>query len=196
MRNPDGKGLAFIQGEGGALHGPKKDIKCFALSSRYWTRASRTSVLMTAMSIKPVLGRGWVRVRVQSDTGKGSVRHPFPLPRIHRHMRKLLHMEWVDLVPQWQVKDAAARNANLRLFDIAEVAPPIVHANADEFVDNKIDGNNGIIAVGDIPQQQPHVPLADEGNAVGSGDDDNDDDDDDEDDDNKLAAVTDALEGN
>jgi hypothetical protein len=26
VRDPDGKGLAFIQGEGGTLHGPKKDI--------------------------------------------------------------------------------------------------------------------------------------------------------------------------
>jgi hypothetical protein len=29
MRDPDGEGLAFVQGEGGALRGPKKDIKCF-----------------------------------------------------------------------------------------------------------------------------------------------------------------------
>ena len=28
-RDPDGEGLAFVQGEGGALRGPKKDIKCF-----------------------------------------------------------------------------------------------------------------------------------------------------------------------
>ena len=27
--DPDGEGLAFVQGEGGALRGPKKDIKCF-----------------------------------------------------------------------------------------------------------------------------------------------------------------------
>ena len=116
-------------------------------------------------------------------------------------MRKLLHMEGVDLVSQGQVKDAAARNANLRLFDVAKVAAaPIVHANADEFVDYKIDGDDGIIAIGDIPQQQSHVPLVandtDDDNTVGSGDDDNDDNDDDEDDDNKLAAATNALEGN
>ena len=29
VRDPDGEGLAFVQGEGGALRGPKKDIKCF-----------------------------------------------------------------------------------------------------------------------------------------------------------------------
>ena len=29
VRDPDGEGLAFDQGEGGALHGPKKDIKCY-----------------------------------------------------------------------------------------------------------------------------------------------------------------------
>jgi hypothetical protein len=28
-RDPDGEGLAFIQGEDGALRGPKKDIKCY-----------------------------------------------------------------------------------------------------------------------------------------------------------------------
>ena len=27
--DPDGEGLAFVQGEGGALRGPKRDIKCF-----------------------------------------------------------------------------------------------------------------------------------------------------------------------
>jgi len=27
--NPDGEGLAFVQGEGSALRGPKRDIKCF-----------------------------------------------------------------------------------------------------------------------------------------------------------------------
>ncbi len=29
VRDPDGQGLAFIQGEGGALRSPKKDIKCY-----------------------------------------------------------------------------------------------------------------------------------------------------------------------
>jgi hypothetical protein len=29
VRDPDGEGLAFVQGEGRTLHGPKKDIKCF-----------------------------------------------------------------------------------------------------------------------------------------------------------------------
>ena len=29
MCDLDGKGLAFIQGEGGALRGPKKNIKCY-----------------------------------------------------------------------------------------------------------------------------------------------------------------------
>ena len=64
---------------------------------------------------------------------------------------------------------------------------PIVHANADKLVNYKIDGNNGIITVGDIPQQPPHFPLivndTDEEDAAGS-DDDNDDDEGDDDDDN------------
>ena len=116
-------------------------------------------------------------------------------------MRKLLHMEGVDLVSLGQAKDAAACNANLRLFDVAKVAAaPIIHTNADNFVDYKIDGDDGIIAVGDIPQQQPHLPLVanntDDDNAGGSGDENNDDDNDNDDDDNKLAAVTNALEGN
>ena len=29
VRDPDGEGLASVQGEGGALRGPKKDIKCY-----------------------------------------------------------------------------------------------------------------------------------------------------------------------
>jgi hypothetical protein len=29
VRDPEGEGLAFVQGKGGALRGPKKDIKCF-----------------------------------------------------------------------------------------------------------------------------------------------------------------------
>jgi len=29
MHDPDGEGLAFVQGKGGALRGPKRDIKCF-----------------------------------------------------------------------------------------------------------------------------------------------------------------------
>jgi len=29
VNGPDGEGLAFVHGKGGALHGPKRDIKCF-----------------------------------------------------------------------------------------------------------------------------------------------------------------------
>ena len=29
MHDPNGEGLAFVQGKGGMLHSPKKDIKCF-----------------------------------------------------------------------------------------------------------------------------------------------------------------------
>jgi hypothetical protein len=106
-----------------------------------------------------------------------------------------------ELVPQGHAKDAAARNANLRRFDVAGVAvAPIIHANADEFIDYKIDNNNGIIAVGDIPQQPPHVPLVvnDTDDNVAAGSDDNDDEDDssDEDVNNKPAVATDAPEGN
>jgi hypothetical protein len=107
-----------------------------------------------------------------------------------------------ELVPQGRAKDAAACNANLRPFDVAGVAAaPILHANTDKFVDYKIDDGDGIIAVGDIPHQPPHVPLIvnDTGNDVAKGSDDGDDDDDDssdEDVDNKPAAATDAPEGN
>jgi hypothetical protein len=92
------------------------------------------------------------------------------------------------------------------------VAAPIVHANADKLDDYEIDDDDGIIAIGDIPQQPPHAPLVvdntdDDNNTVGSGDDDNDDDEDadgDEDDDNSSEqddeddepeAATDALDG-
>jgi hypothetical protein len=106
-----------------------------------------------------------------------------------------------ELVPQGRAEDAAAPNANLRPFDVAGVAAaPIIHANADKFVDYKIDNNDGIIAVGDIPQQPPHVPLVvnNTDNDVPAGSDDDDDDDDlsDKDVDNEPAAATNALEGN
>ena len=53
----------------------------------------------------------------------------------------------VELVPQGQAKDAAARNANIQPFDVAGVvAVPIVHANADKLDDYKIDDNDIIIA--------------------------------------------------
>ena len=40
-RDPDGKGLAFVQGEGGALRGPKKDsankeVKCWHCSGPHY----------------------------------------------------------------------------------------------------------------------------------------------------------------
>ena len=89
-------------------------------------------------------------------------------------------------------------------------AAPIVHANADELDDYKIDNNDGIIDVGDIPQQPPHAPIVvnntdNDDNTVGSGDDDDDSsDEDDEDDDdsldkdvdNKPAEATDGPDGN
>ena len=116
-----------------------------------------------------------------------------------------------ELVPQGQAEDAVARNANIQPFDV--MAAPIIHANADELDDYKIDNDDGFIAVGDIPQQPPHAPLVvndtdNDDDAAGSGDDEDNDDDDvdvgedendslDEDDDEELvAAATDAREGN
>jgi hypothetical protein len=94
------------------------------------------------------------------------------------------------------------------------VAAPIVHANADKLDDYEIDDDEGIIAVGDIPQQPPHAPLVvndtdDDNNTAGSGDDDDNNDnnkdvDGDKDDDNlsdqdnkddEPEAATDALDG-
>ncbi len=75
----------------------------------------------------------------------------------------------------------------------------------------KIDNDDGIIAIGDIPQQPPHAPLVvddtdDDNDAAGSGngDDDDKDIDIDEDDDNSSdkdneddepEAATDVLDG-
>jgi hypothetical protein len=106
-----------------------------------------------------------------------------------------------ELVPQGHAEDAAARNANLRPFHVAGVAAaPILHTNADEFVNYEIDNDNGIIAVGDVPQQPPPVPLVvndtDDDITAGSDDDDDDNDSSDEDIDNEPAAATDAPEGN
>ncbi len=84
------------------------------------------------------------------------------------------------LVPQGCAKDAAACNANLEPFNVAEVvaAPSIVPANKDELDNCKIDNGEGIIAVGDIPQQPPHAPLlvndTDDNSIVGSDEDDED----------------------
>ncbi len=116
-----------------------------------------------------------------------------------------------ELVTQGQAEDAAAHNDNLQPFDVAGVvAAPTVHANADELDNYKIDDDNGIIAVGDIPQQPPQALLVvndtdDDDGTMGSGNDDNgkdldgDEDDDnssDEDDeDDEPPAATNALEG-
>jgi hypothetical protein len=101
-----------------------------------------------------------------------------------------------------------ARNVNLQPFDVAGVAAaPIVHANTDKLDDYQIDNDDGIIAVGDIPQQPPHAPLVvvnntdDDNDTAGSGDnednddnnvdkDEDDDDLSDEDDDDEPAAAT------
>jgi hypothetical protein len=102
-----------------------------------------------------------------------------------------------ELVPQGQAEDAAARNANLRPFDVAGVgAAPIVHTNVDKLDDYKIDGDDGIIAVGDIPQQPPHAPLVvnntdDDNNTAGSGDDDDDNEDVDGDEDDDYSSEQD-----
>jgi hypothetical protein len=118
-----------------------------------------------------------------------------------------------ELVTQGQAEDTTACNANLRPFNVAGVvAALIVHANTDELDDYETDDVNGIIAVGDIPQQPPHAPRVvndtdDNNNTAGSGDYDEDNDEDvdgDEDDDNSSEqndeddepeAATDALDG-
>ncbi len=112
-----------------------------------------------------------------------------------------------ELVPQGRAEDAAARNANLQPFDVTGVAAaPIVHANTDKLDDYKIDNDNDIIVVRDIPQQPPHAPLVvndtddDDDDTVESGDVDEDEDDydslDKDEGDNEPAAATDVLEGN
>ncbi len=85
-----------------------------------------------------------------------------------------------ELVPQGHAEDAAARNANLRPFDGAWHSPIHRHDGGCTKIDDyKIDDNYGIIAVGDIPQQPPHAPLAvdntdEDSSTGGSGDDDDD----------------------
>jgi hypothetical protein len=85
-----------------------------------------------------------------------------------------------ELIPHGRAEDAAACIANLELFDVAGMAAesPIVHANADKLNNYKIDSDDGIIAMGDIPQHPPHTPLivndTDDDDATGSDDKDND----------------------
>jgi hypothetical protein len=66
-----------------------------------------------------------------------------------------------EVIPQGRAKDSAACNTNLEPFDVAGVAAAllIVPVNADKLENYKIDDNDGIIAVGDVPQQPPHAPL-------------------------------------
>ena len=108
-----------------------------------------------------------------------------------------------ELVTQGQAEDAAARNANLQPFDVTGVAAvPIIHTNANKLVYNKIDDDNGIIAMEDIPQQPPHAPLIvndteDDNDDYDNANEDEDNDDlSDEDDNDESAAATDAQEGN
>ena len=122
--------------------------------------------------------------------------------------------EWCsgEINPFHRLRRSSSLKANLQLFDVTGVvAARIVHVNADKLNNYKIDDNDGIIAVGDIPQQPPHAPLVvndtDNGdNTAGSGDDDDDDEDvdgdkdndnssDEDDEDNEPAAAPDALEG-
>jgi hypothetical protein len=59
-----------------------------------------------------------------------------------------------ELVPQGHAKGIAACNANLEPLDIPGVAVSlsILHTNADKLNNYEIDNDNGIIAVGSIPQ--------------------------------------------
>ncbi len=82
------------------------------------------------------------------------------------------------LIPQWQAEDAAARNSNLKPFDVTGVAAaPTIHANTNKLDKYKIDDDDNIIAIGEIPQQPPHAHLIvnntdNDDDAAGSGDDD------------------------
>ncbi len=67
----------------------------------------------------------------------------------------------MELVSQGCAEYAAAHNANLEPFNVtrAAVAPLIVPMNADKLDNYGVDDDDGIIAMGDIPQQPPHAPL-------------------------------------
>jgi hypothetical protein len=102
-----------------------------------------------------------------------------------------------ELAPQGHAKDAVACNTNLHLLDIDGVGAvsPFVHASVDELDNYQSDGDNGIIAMADIPQQPPHAPLVvnntDNDNDVGSDKDAND-----TESDNKESVVNDNAESN
>jgi hypothetical protein len=38
VHDPEGEGLAFVQGKGGASRGPKKDIRCFHCNGPHYKR--------------------------------------------------------------------------------------------------------------------------------------------------------------
>ena len=98
----------------------------FLNGTRMWMSfLKRSLTLRTSSSTLPLL-------RNTQEWCLGEI-NPF-----HRSKRKF---------PQGQAEDAAARNANLQPFDVAEVAAVlIIHANANKLVYYKIDDNDGIIA--------------------------------------------------
>jgi hypothetical protein len=85
-----------------------------------------------------------------------------------------------ELIPHGCAKDAVACNANLEPFDVAgaAAASSFVHANTAKLDNYEIDDDDGIIAIGDIPQQPPHAPLVvndtDDNRVTGSDDNDED----------------------
>jgi hypothetical protein len=111
----------------------------------------------------------------------------------------------VDLIPQGQAEDQAARNANIDPYDVAGVeAPPLMH---DAHVIGGDDDDDDIIAVADATPHINPVPLVvdatddEEGDDVATAndnvDDDNDDndsDDDDDDDDDQHGAPQPNIE--
>ena len=147
-----------------------------------------------------------MQVSQRDCQGQGCCPLPFPCcihPGVALRQDQPLPSIEEELIPQGWAKDAAAHNANLQPFDVSGVAAamPIVHANADKLNDYKINGNDGIIAMADIPQQPLHAPIVvnntDDNNIVGSDDNNNNDtesnNEDGSDDNNKAESGNDEL---
>ena len=114
----DGKGLAFVQGKGGVMRGPKtkKDLKCHHSASRIST--STTAMRNTTCS-RPTMATGSFRSKQRECEAS------FPLPRVHRHMCELLEhslsgtpleLEEAGVkreCPELKLMDAGVQNLNI-----------------------------------------------------------------------------------
>ena len=88
MLDPDGEGLAFIQGEGGASRGPKSKgkVECWHCGgSHFKNECTELKLLDTGVQILNIGDCNEEHNLFSADDGAGkrSTMHSFPLPRVY-----------------------------------------------------------------------------------------------------------------